>query len=179
MARKICISVIGSGNCDGTLNPEIAGIAGEVGREIAMRGAVLICGGLGGVMAEAAKGAKEKDGLTIGIIPGEDARSANPYIDVPIPTGLGFARNVLVAYSGDAVIAVSGRLGTLSEISFALLRNKPVMGIGTWDLDRFEQMKDYGHGMIMCKNAKEAVEKAFTLISNKAVFSENAIRPQI
>lgn len=164
MAKKICISVIGSGSSDGTLDPVIAKIANEVGREIAVRNAVLICGGLGGVMTEAAKGAKEKGGLTIGIIPGEDPHSANPYIDVPIPTGLGLARNVLVAYSGDAVIAVGGRLGTLSEISLALIKNKPVVGICTWDLNRFEQLKDCGHCIIICENAKEAVEKAFTLI---------------
>ncbi len=120
MPRKICISVIGSGNGD-VLSPKIAKIANEVGREIAARGAVLICGGLGGVMAEAAKGAKENGGLTIGILPGEDPGSANPFIDITLPTGLGFARNVLVAYSGDAVIAISGGLGTLSEISYALL----------------------------------------------------------
>ena len=171
MSRKTCISVIGSGNSDGTLSPEIAKIANEVGREIAMRGAVLICGGLGGVMNEAAKGAKEKGGLTVGIIPGEDPSAANPYIDIPITTGLGFARNVLVAYSGDAVIAVSGRLGTLSEISFALVKKKPVIGICTWDLGQFEQFEGYGNGIIKCKNAKEAVDKAFTLIRNEADFS--------
>ncbi|ODS33857.1 MAG: hypothetical protein SCARUB_01018 [Candidatus Scalindua rubra] len=175
MPRKICISVIGSGNSDGTLNPQIAKVANEVGREIAERGAVLICGGLGGVMAEAAKGAKEKGGLTIGIIPGEDPDSANPYIDISMPTGLGFARNVLVAYSGDAVIAVSGRLGTLSEISFALIRKKPVIGIKTWDLDqlpagRHSYGEECGNGIIKCENAKEAVDTAFTLIRNKAIF---------
>ena len=169
MPKKTCISVIGSGNSDGTLSPEIAKIANEVGREIAARGAVLICGGLGGVMTEAAKGAKEKGGLTIGIIPGENPDSANPYIDIPIPTGLGFARNVLVAYSGDAIIAVSGRLGTLSEISFALIRKKPVIGICTWDLNQLGQSEDYGHGIIKCKDAKEAVEKAFALIRDRAM----------
>jgi uncharacterized protein (TIGR00725 family) len=169
MPKKTCISVIGSGNSDGTLSPEIAKIANEVGREIAARGAVLICGGLGGVMTEAAKGAKEKGGLTIGIIPGENPNSANPYIDIPIPTGLGFARNVLVAYSGDAIIAVSGRLGTLSEISFALIRKKPVIGICTWDLSQLGPSEDYGHGIIKCKDAKEAVEKAFALIRDRAM----------
>ena len=134
MPKKICISVIGCG--DDALSPQIAEIANEVGREIAGRGAVLICGGLGGVMTEAAKGAKENGGLTVGILPGEDASSANPFIDITLPTGLGFARNILVAYSGDAVIAVSGRLGTLSEISYALLKKKPVIGIQTWDLEQ-------------------------------------------
>lgn len=164
MPRRTCISVIGSGNSDGTLSPEVARIANEVGREIALKGAVLICGGLGGVMTEAAKGAKEKGGLTIGIIPGENPDSANPYIDIAISTGMGFARNVLVAYSGDAIIAVSGRLGTLSEISFALIRQKPVIGICTWDLNQARPSEDHGYGIIKCKNAKEAVEKAFTLI---------------
>ncbi len=166
MPKKTCISVIGSGNSDGTLSPEIAKIANEVGREIAARGAVLICGGLGGVMTEAAKGAKEKGGLTIGIIPGENPNSANPYIDIPIPTGLGFARNVLVAYSGDAVIAVSGRLGTLSEISFALVKNKPVVGLCTWDLDQFGELEGCGN-ITKCDSAKEAVKKAFDLIKMK------------
>jgi len=169
--KKICISVIGSG--DDTLNSQITKIANEVGREIASRGAVLICGGLGGVMAEAAKGAKENGGLTIGILPGEDVGSANPFIDIALPTGLGFARNVLVAYSGDAVIAVSGRLGTLSEISYALLKKKPVIGIHTWNLEQLSgRMPSYEaqsnvDGVIRCENAKEAVDRAFAIIENK------------
>ncbi len=170
MPKKICISVIGSGD---EISPQIAKIANEVGREIASRGAVLICGGLGGVMAEAAKGAKENGGLTIGILPGEDPGNANPFIDITLPTGLGFARNVLVAYSGDAVIAVSGRLGTLSEISYALLKKKPVIGIHTWNLEELSgrmpsyEAQAYGDGIIRCKNAKEAVERAFAIIENK------------
>ena len=171
MPRKICISVIGSG--DDELNPQIVKIANEVGREIASRGAVLICGGLGGVMAEAAKGAKEKGGLTIGILPGEDPGSANPFIDITLPTGLGFARNILVAYSWDAIIAISGRLGTLSEISYALLKKKPVIGIHTWNLEqlsgRIPSFKEraYRDILIRCENAKEAVDRAFAIIENK------------
>ena len=171
MPKKICISVIGSG--DDTLNPQIAKIANEVGREIASRGAALICGGLGGVMAESAKGAKENGGLTIGILPGEDSGSANPFIDITLPTGLGFARNVLVAYSGDAVIAVSGRLSTLSEISYALLKKKPVIGIHTWNLEELSgrmpsyEAQAYEDAIIRCENAKEAVDKAFAIIENK------------
>ncbi|MCP5077761.1 MAG: TIGR00725 family protein, partial [Psychromonas sp.] len=171
MPKKTCISVIGSG--DDALSPHIAKIANEVGREIAKRGAVLICGGLGGVMVEAAKGAKEQGGLTVGILPGEDAGSANPFIDVTLPTGLGFARNVLVVYSADAVIAVSGRLGTLSEISYALLKNKPVIGIHTWNLEQlsgrmpsFEE-QDYRDSIIKCDNAKDAVDRAFVIIENR------------
>lgn len=172
MPKKICISVIGSGGGD-ALSPQIAKIANEVGREIAKRGAVLICGGLGGVMAEAAKGAKENGGLTIGILPGEDPGSANPFIDITLPTGLGFARNILVAYSGDAVIAVSGRLGTLSEISYAILKKKPVIGIHTWNLEQLSgrmpsrEAQAYRDSIIRCENAKEAVDRAFVIIENK------------
>ena len=177
MPKKICISVIGSGS-DDALGPQIAKIANEVGREIAKRGAVLICGGLGGVMAEAAKGAKEKGGLTIGILPGEDPGSANPFIDITLPTGLGFARNILVAYSGDAIIAISGRLGTLSEISYALLKKKPVIGIHTWNLEQLSgrmpsfEKQAYRDSVIMCENAKEAVDSAFAIIDNKEEVSK-------
>ncbi len=171
MPKKICISVIGSG--DDALSPRNAKIANEVGREIASRGAVLICGGLGGVMAEAAKGAKENGGLTVGILPGEDSGSANSFIDITLPTGLGFARNVLVAYSGDAVIAVSGGLGTLSEISYALLKKKPVIGIHTWNLEQLSgrmpscDAQAIDGNVIRCGSAKEAVDRAFAIIENK------------
>ena len=170
MPRTICISVIGSGDA---LSPQIAKIANEVGREIATRGAVLICGGLGGVMAEAAKGAKERGGLTIGILPEEDPGGANPFVDIALPTGLGFARNILVAYSGDAIIAISGRLGTLSEISYALLKKKPVIGIHTWNLEQLSGRMPsfdgqiYGDSIIRCENAKDAVDRAFAIIENK------------
>ncbi len=172
MSKKICISVIGSGS-DEPLNPQISKIANEVGREIALRGAVLVCGGLGGVMAEAAKGAKENGGLTIGILPGEDPESANPFIDISLPTGLGFARNILVAYSGDAIIAVSGSLGTLSEISYALLKKKPVIGIHSWNLEQLSgripafEGQVYRDSVIRCENAKDAVNRAFAIIENK------------
>ena len=171
MSKKICISVIGSGS--DALNPQISKIANEVGKEIALRGAVLVCGGLGGVMAEAAKGAKENGGLTIGILPGEDPGSANPFIDISLPTGLGFARNILVAYSGDAIIAVSGSLGTLSEISYALLKKKPVIGIHSWNLDQLSgrmsafEGQVYRDSVIRCENAKDAVNRAFAIIENK------------
>ncbi len=130
-------------------------------------------------MAEAAKGAKERGGFTVGIIPGEDPDSANPYIDIPLPTGLGFARNVLVAYSGDVVIAVNGRLGTLSEISYALIKKKPVIGIHTWNLGQlsggiYPDEKAYGDGIIKCKSAKEAVDMAFTIIENKTTYQNGS-----
>lgn len=161
MARRICISVIGASVAsEGELS-----IARELGREIARAGATLICGGLTGVMEAAAKGAREEGGLTIGILPGEDPSSANPYIDVPIVTGLNFARNVIVAYSGDAVIAVGGKLGTLTEIAFALMKDKPVIGIGTWDL---EEGRLEGHKIVLTSNAEEAIKKAFEIIKTRS-----------
>jgi len=160
MANKICISVIGANNP----TEDDAKMAREVGREIAKRGATLICGGLNGVMLESAKGAKDVGGITVGILPGDEPDIANPFIDIPIATGLGHARNVIVAYSGNAVIAVGGKLGTLSEIVFALLKEKPVIGINTWHL---EKGRTYGNDIIPAKSAKEAVNKAFDLIINR------------
>lgn len=106
-----------------------------MGRELASRGAVLVCGGLGGVMEAACRGAKGGGGTTIGILPGTDRAAANPFVDFAIPTGLGEARNALVVRAADALIAVGGAYGTLSEIAFALKAGKPVAGLGTWDVD--------------------------------------------
>lgn len=161
MGRSICISVIGTSSA----TIEEARIAQEVGRQIAKQGAVLICGGLGGVMEAVSRGAKEAGGITVGILPGEDPASANPYIDIPIVTGLSFARNVIVASSGDAVIAVGGKLGTLTEIAFALMKGIPVIGIGTWALEK-ERLD--GYGVIIARDAREAVEKAFQMIRSGA-----------
>ena len=106
-----------------------------MGRELASRGAVLVCGGLGGVMEAACRGSKGGGGTTIGILPGTDRAAANPFVDFAIPTGLGEARNALVVRAADALIAVGGAYGTLSEIAFALKAGKPVAGLGTWDVD--------------------------------------------
>jgi uncharacterized protein (TIGR00725 family) len=106
----------------------------EVGRLLARKGAVLVCGGLGGVMEAAARGAKEEGGTSIGILPGRDPSEANPFIDVPLATGLGFTRNSLVVMNADAVIAVDGEYGTLSEIAFGLIYGKKVVGLGSWDV---------------------------------------------
>ena len=159
MAKK-CISVIGSG----VATEEELRNAYEVGREIAKKGAVLVCGGLTGVMEAAARGAKEAGGLTLGIIPGEDSATANPYIDIVIPTGLGVARNILVVYSGQAVIAVGGSVGTLSEIAIAFVKGKPVIGLGTWKL---EKARTGGNEIIPASNAIEAVKKAFEIIDSR------------
>jgi uncharacterized protein (TIGR00725 family) len=109
-------------------------MAEEVGRRIAQSGAQLICGGLGGVMEAACKGATEAGGLTIGILPGEDSRSANPYVGVAIATGLGIARNVIIVRASDVLIAISGSYGTLNEIAAALNLGKPVVALQTWNL---------------------------------------------
>lgn len=146
------IGVIGAGQC----SPPVERIAEEVGREIAKSKAILICGGLGGVMEAAARGAKLEGGLTIGILPGDTPYEANPYIDVSIVTGLGHARNILVAQSSDALIAVEGGYGTLSEIAIALKLKKPVVGLNTWDISK---------EIIHAKNAREAVSHAIGLLS--------------
>ncbi|MCM2272084.1 MAG: TIGR00725 family protein [candidate division Zixibacteria bacterium] len=126
--RKVCIAVIGHGEC----SPELQETAASIGRCIAHHDAVLVCGGLGGVMEAAARGAKEAGGTTIGIIPGLRKADANPYIDHVIATGLGDARNLLVVRSADVVIALPGKYGTLSEISFALMAGIPVISVSSW-----------------------------------------------
>ena len=124
------ISVIGGQEAD----EQASRLAFDVGREIGARGHVLICGGRTGVMREACRGAKESGGLTVGILPGDDLGDVNEFVDIPLPTGIGYARNVLVARAGEAVIAIDGSLGTLSEIAFALISSRPVVGLGTWEL---------------------------------------------
>ena len=127
------ISVIGGEAC----GPEALDIAEKVGREIAQRGATLVCGGRGGVMEAACLGARDAGGHTIGIMPGRSQQDSPPnrYVEFPIFTGMGFARNVMVVLSGDAVIAIDGSYGTLSEIAYALINDVPVVGIDTWDFD--------------------------------------------
>lgn len=109
-----------------------------MGRELGSRGAVLVCGGLGGVMEAACRGAKEAGGTTIGILPGSDRSAANAHVDFAIPTGLGEARNALVVRAADALVAVGGGYGTLSEIAFALKAGKRVVGLGSWDIEGVE-----------------------------------------
>jgi len=127
------ISVIGGEMC----GPEALVAAERVGAEIARRGATLVCGGRGGVMEAACRGAREAGGHTIGIMPGRGAADSppNPHVEFPIYTGLGFTRNVMVVLSGEAVIAIDGSYGTLSELAFALIHDVPVVGIDTWDFN--------------------------------------------
>ena len=139
------IAIIGGHNC----SKEIAEIAEQIGYEIGRIGAVLVCGGLGGVMEAAAKGAKRANAKTVGILPGNNRADANPYIDLPIVTGLGYTRNSLVVKNADMVIAIDGKEGTLSEIAFSLQMRKPIIGIQTWDID----------GIIKVENVEQAIEK--------------------
>ena len=129
------IGVIGAGSC----NNETYESARRVGIGIAAMGATLVCGGLGGVMEGACRGAHEAGGQTVGILPGHDRAQANPYVAIPIVTDLGQARNVVVVRSSDLLIAISGGYGTLSEISIALKIGKPVIGLTTWpDIDEVQ-----------------------------------------
>ena len=121
---------------------DVCQAAEEIGRELARNGAVVVCGGLGGVMAAACRGAKSAGGLTVGILPGATREETNAWVDVAVPTGLGEARNALVVRSADALVAVGGEFGTLSEIALALKLGKPVVGIGTWELAQHGQPVD-------------------------------------
>jgi uncharacterized protein (TIGR00725 family) len=150
MKQGPLIAVIGGRKADKALRTE----AEAVGRLIARRGGILVCGGLHGIMESASKGAKEAGGLTIGILPQENSRDANPYIDVPLATGLGIGRNVIIARAADALIAVGGEYGTLSEIAFGLQMKKPVIGLKTWNI----------RGIIPAEDAEDAVDKVFELL---------------
>jgi uncharacterized protein (TIGR00725 family) len=149
---KKLIAVIGGRRTDKSLLKE----AEEVGRLIAKKGATLVCGGLGGVMEAASRGAKREGGQTVGILPHDHSKDANQYVDIPIATGLGIGRNVIIARTSDALIAVGGEYGTLSEIAFALQMNKPVIGIKTWDIK----------GVILAENAIDAVNKVFEILES-------------
>ncbi len=131
------------------------GIAREAGRLIARAGAVLVCGGLGGVMEEACRGAVEEGGLTVGILPGDSRRDANPHVRVAVATGMGEARNIIIVKTADCCIAVGGGYGTLSEIALALRTGTPVVGLGTWRMEGREP-----DTVVRAESAKEAVEWA-------------------
>jgi len=124
------IGVIDGNGAEG----EALTIAREVGREIASRGHVLVCGGRGGVMHEACRGANEAGGLTVGILPSDDLADANEFLDIPVITGIGFARTSIVARTANALIAIDGSYGTLSEIAFGLTAGRHIVGLRTWEL---------------------------------------------
>ncbi|HVM01919.1 MAG TPA: TIGR00725 family protein [Acidimicrobiales bacterium] len=135
MGQRVYVAVVGPGDAA----PEALASAEAVGRALAEAGAVVVCGGLGGVMEAACRGARQAGGTTLGLLPGADRAAANRWVDVAVATGLGEARNALVVGAADAVVAVAGGYGTLSEIALALKAGKPVVGLGTWDVAGVEQ----------------------------------------
>jgi uncharacterized protein (TIGR00725 family) len=154
------IAVIGNSSC----SIEEAKLAETVGELLAEQGVTVICGGLSGVMEAVCRGAKSKDGLTVGILPGQDSSMANPWVDIPVVTGLGEARNVVVAKSAQAVIAVGGGYGTLNEIAYALESGISVIGLNTWSLSRKGEEND---PIIRVQSAAEAVDKAISLAKKR------------
>ena len=129
--------------------------AEQVGRLIAEKNAILVTGGMGGIMTAASKGAKDANGLVIGVLPTLDKASANPYVDIPIATGLSQARNFIIARTCDCAIAIDGKYGTLSEIAYCLMYNIPVIGIDTWNIDA---------PIKQAKTAQQAVDLAFKVM---------------
>ena len=146
--RPFYVSVIGPGDADA----ETYDLAREIGRLVARRGGVVVCGGLAGVMEAAARGAQEAGGIAIGLLPDEDRRRANPYLSYSIVTGVGQGRNLAVACSADAVVAIGGGYGTLSEIGLAKKTGRPVVALRGWDL---------GDHIVVASSPEEAVERAF------------------
>jgi uncharacterized protein (TIGR00725 family) len=145
--RKVIIAVIGGSQPD----KESLEIAEQVGKLIAQKNAILITGGMGGIMLAASKGAHEASGLVIGILPGIDKNNANKYVDIPIVTGVGEARNSIITRTCDCAIAIDGSYGTLSEIAYCMIYKKAVIGINTWKIDA---------PIIEVSTAQEAVDLA-------------------
>ena len=146
MERRKHVGVIGAGECPDTIYT----LARSLGFEIGKKGWILVCGGLGGVMEGAARGCTEAGGTCVGILPGLEKASANPYITIPLPTGLGEGRNLLLVRASDLLVAISGGYGTLSEIAFALKTHKPVIGLATWENI---------HGVQYVSDTREAMQR--------------------
>ncbi len=140
--------------------PHLLEAAEAVGRCVAEAGAILVCGGLGGVMEAACRGAQAAGGRTLGILPGHDRRDGNPYLTLAIPTGLGYARNILVVRAADALIAVGGKFGTLSEIAYAKIEGRPVIGLDTWTLAR----ADLPDPIVRATSPRDAVARALAAL---------------
>ena len=156
------ISVIGSSN---PTTREHVELAEEVGRELARRDIMVVCGGLSGIMEAVCRGAKSEGGTTIGILPGRAAAEANSYVDIPIVTSMGYSRNVIVVHTGEAVIAVGGAFGTLSEIGHALSDGIPVVGLKTWPLTTNGDGGDIGGSIIPAESPADAVDKALAAVA--------------
>jgi len=147
LRKKKRIGVIGGAKADAKSRQ----IAFRIGQMIAEKGAILVCGGLSGIMEASSRGAKEAGGKTMGILPGNSPDDANSYIDIAIATGLGYSRNSLVALNADVLIAIDGQYGTLTEIAYGCIYGKKIIGLGTWDIP----------GVIKAKSPEEAIELAF------------------
>lgn len=170
MARKPIIAVIGGGS---TASSEGLSLAEEVGFLIARADAVLVCGGLNGVMEASAKGAKRGGGLTIGVLPSGNKADANPHIDLPIATALSTARNLIIVRTADAIIAVNGSYGTLSEMAHAFDLGKTVFALRTWPMDKAGVDP---HLFVPVSTPREAVDRAIEY-AKKAIASEKAGPP--
>jgi uncharacterized protein (TIGR00725 family) len=147
------IGVIGAGEC----SAEIYNQAYELGQLLGESGYSVICGGLGGVMEAVCKGVKKTLGTTIGVLPGNETNEANQYVDFPIATGMGIARNIIIIRTAAAVIAINGKYGTLSELAYALQLNKPVIGLNTWDV---------ATDVVKVKTPEEAISKVKDKLKN-------------
>lgn len=152
MAKKqrVVIAVIGGHD----IEPGVEQIAHNIGRIVAKVGAILVCGGLEGVMEAVAKGCQQAGGITVGLLPGTSKADANQYIEIALPTSIGYARNAMVACCADIIVALTGSHGTSCEISYGLVYKKPVIDLGGWNRK----------GMIKAKNLKEAEAKIRELI---------------
>ena len=153
-ARRRLVAVCGESDPQTSL----AGVAFDVGRGVAERGAVLLCGGMTGVMEHAARGARSAGGITVGLLPTENVADANEHIEIAIATGLGHARNAVLALTADGVIAIGGGLGTLSEITLALRNRRPAIGINTWRFDREQRTEP---DLIQAASASEGLDWLF------------------
>jgi uncharacterized protein (TIGR00725 family) len=165
------IAVIGDSSC----SPEEAKLAETVGGLLAQQGVTVVCGGLGGVMEAVCRGAKSKGGLTVGILPAQYPSTANRWVDIPVVTGIGEARNVAVVKSARVVIAIGGRYGTLSEIAYALKNGIPVIGLNTWSLSRNGRDDD---SIVRVRSAAEAVDEAISLAKRPGNHKIASLRSQ-
>jgi uncharacterized protein (TIGR00725 family) len=147
--RAPYIAVVGTSEA----TPDQAALAEEVGAGLAAAGAVVVTGGLGGVMEAACRGARSKHGTTVGLLPGDDREAANGWVEIALATGLGELRNGLIVRAADCLVAIGGGTGTLSEIALALRLGKQVVGLGTWDV----------HGVEQVAAARDAVARALAL----------------
>jgi uncharacterized protein (TIGR00725 family) len=161
MTRPTQIAVVGAGAAD----PDLAAFAEEAGLRIAEAGARIVCGGLGGVMEAAARGAAAAGGEVIGILPTESTRDANPHVTHPIATGIGHARNLAVVASADAVIAIGGEWGTLAEIAFARRLGRPVIALESWSVQGRGAAQD-ASGIELADDPERAVARALELAAS-------------